>query len=69
MSDELWSNDLPRVMSRNLIRAIQARIRPGEDIQVAINHELQAVLVFSDQRTILSCRFEDLLHDPTATLN
>jgi hypothetical protein len=62
-------HDPSGIMSRNLVDAIRARIRDGEDVSVAIHPELQAVLVYSDERVILACRFEDLLQDPSATLN
>ena len=48
-------------ISRNLVEFLRETVRPGENADVAINNELQAVIVFIDGTPILQCSFEELL--------
>ncbi|MGH2788702.1 MAG: hypothetical protein ACRDJV_12505 [Actinomycetota bacterium] len=63
------SDDLYTMMSRNLVDWLRDNVPEGEDADVAINPELQAILVFVRGRPILSCSFEDLLSDPGSAMN
>ena len=48
-------------ISRNLVEFLRETVGPGQSADVAINNELQAVIVFIDGTPVLQCSFEELI--------
>ena len=48
-------------VSRNLVEFLRETLRPGQHADVAINNELQAVIVFIEGDPVLQCSFEELV--------
>lgn len=63
---DVWSNptadsdDGERIAS-HLVSLLSVAVRPGQEVQVAVNRELRAVIVWVDDEVLLSCSFDELL--------
>lgn len=53
-------DDRSDLISKSLVRFLQANIGPGQEAEVALNKELEQLIVFVDGEPILSCSFADL---------
>jgi hypothetical protein len=57
------------MIARNLSRFLQDNVRPGQEADVAINKEMQAVLVFIDGELALTAAFEELMAGAGGSIN
>lgn len=46
--------------AENLLEFLRTAVGPGQEAEIAINHELNALLVFVDGEVALSCSLDDL---------
>lgn len=56
-------------ISENLLSFLQANIGPGEAAEIALNKELEQVIVLRDGEPILSCTFDDMVAGPGGCSN
>lgn len=61
--------DDDEVITQNIYRLLREHVHEGDEAEVAINNDLEAVIIFINGEARVVCSFDDLLAYPGAALN
>ncbi len=61
--------DRSDAISRNLLSFLERNLGREQEAQVAIHPEREEVLVFIEDKLVLTCTFDELLSGPGGSLN